>query len=127
MSQIEVARVGLGEYEKFLANSIRGALENDAFALRSIEIKPYIPTTAEEADTLIQTKGLLIVRGFLSLDNEVGRMFDFTMEAGLTETEDNAIAEQLAATCVVCIRQMKASRKNPNIRYSMKQSEVVYQ
>jgi len=104
---IQIARMGLDDYELQLERTVRDALREDAQVLRAIEIKPYIPTTAAEADALAQTKGILVVHGFLSLDGENGRVFDFQMEAGLTEAQDTQIAEQLAKTCVRTVREMK--------------------
>ena len=116
MSEIQVARVGLTDYEQLMKNTVRAALREDHEVLRALEIKPYIPTTAEEADALQQTKGLFVVTGFLSLNGETGRVLEFTMEAGLTETEDREIAEQLAEQCVTCVRQMKKDKKRERIR-----------
>ena len=127
MSRIEVARVGITDYEHYLKRTVKDALKEDHAALTSLEVKPYVPTTNEEADALAQTKGLLVVRGFLSLDGRNGRMLDFTMESGLTEDQDKQIAEQLAMQCVVCVKSMKDGFKHDSIRYSTSQQAIAIQ
>jgi len=127
VSAIEIARVGLPEYETLLRRTVCEALKGDAEFLRSLEIKPLIATSAEEADLIAQTKGLLVVRGFLSLDGLVGRMLEFTMEYGLTDSQDQEIADQLALQCVACITILKANKAQESLRYSVKQQPYEYE
>jgi len=87
---------------------MRDVLGDDKKCLRSLEVKPLIPTCDEMAADMAKTKGILNVRGFLSLDGHYGRMLEFNMEMGLTRSEDIDIAEQLAFQCKACIKLMKA-------------------
>ena len=107
MSRIEVATVGITEYEHLLRKTIQDTLGRDWEALRSLEVKPYIPMSPEEAEDLAKTKGLLTIRGFLSLNGETGKMLDMNMEMGLTQKQDMEIANELANQCKACVRLMK--------------------
>jgi hypothetical protein len=110
MSQIEIANVGITEYENLMRGTIHDVLGEDRRFLKSLEVKPLIATCDEMARDMAETKGILNVRGFLSIDGEKGRMLEFNMEMGLTRSEDMEIAEQLAFQCRACVEIMK--RKN---------------
>ena len=112
MSQIETISVGLEGLERLLKNTVKEQLGEDGYCLRSFELKPYIATCVEEAIDLAQTKGVLTVRGFLSLDGENGKMLDMNMEMGLTDSQDREIADSLAGQCVVCVKLMKEQHKH---------------
>ena len=114
MSVIEIANVGITEYEHLMRGTVRDVLGDDSKCLRSLEVKPLIPTCAEEAADIAKTKGILNVRGFLSLDGHNGKMLDFNMEMGLTRSEDIDIAEQLAFQCKACIELMKKEKNESN-------------
>lgn len=108
MSSIEIAKVGITDLEHLFRKTIQDALREDWKVLRSLEVKPYIATCAQEAEDLAKTKGILVVRGFLSLDGDNGKMLDMNMEMGLTHSEDLEIADSLAGQCKVCVKLMKA-------------------
>ena len=113
MSQIEIANVGITEYEHLMRNTIHEVLGEHRECLRSLEVKPLIPTCDEMAKDIAATKGILNVRGFLSLDGHKGKMLEFNMEMGLTRSEDMDIAEQLAFQCRACVEKMQRE-KNAN-------------
>jgi hypothetical protein len=110
MSQIQIANVGITEYEHLMRGTIRDVLGDDKVCLRSLEVKPLIPQSDEEAADIAKTKGILNVRGFLSLDGRNGRMLEFNMEMGLTRSEDMDIAEQLAFQCKACVQLMQKEK-----------------
>ena len=107
MSQIETVSVGLEGLEHLLRNTIRDELGEDKDFLRSLEVKPYIAQCAEEAEDIARTKGILSVRGFLSLDGHRGKMLDMLMEMGLSDREDREVADQLARQCIACVHLLK--------------------
>lgn len=111
MSLIEIANVGITAYEHLLRMTIQDKLGEDWEVLRSLEVKPYVPMSIEEANDLAKTKGILSVRGFLSLNGENGKMLDMNMEMGLTRRQDLEIAEELANQCKACVELMKFERK----------------
>jgi hypothetical protein len=113
MSQIEIANVGIEGIEHLFRGTIRDVLGEDKRFLRSLEVKPLIATCDEMARDLAKTKGILSVKGFLSLDGEKGRMLEFNMEMGLTRSEDMEIAEQLAFQCKACVEILQRN-KNEN-------------
>lgn len=113
MSAIEIANVGIEGLENLLRGTIHDVLGDDKECLRSFEVKPLIATCDEMARDLAMTKGILNVRGFLSLDGENGRMLEFNMEMGLTRSEDMEIAEQLAFQCKACVEGLQR-RRNAN-------------
>lgn len=112
MSLIEVAKVGITDLEHLFRKTIQDALKEDWKVLRSLEVKPYIATCIEEANDLAQTKGILTVQGFLSLNGETGKMLDMNMEMGLTHSQDLEIADSLASQCKVCVKLMKAQHEH---------------
>jgi len=111
MSLIEVAKVGITGLEHLLRKTIQDALKEDWKVLRSLEVKPYIATCAQEAEDLSKTKGIVTVRGFLSLDGDNGKMLDMNMEMGLTHSQDLEIADSLADQCKVCVKLMKVQHE----------------
>jgi hypothetical protein len=110
MSQIEIANVGIEGIEHLFRGTIHDMLGEDKRYLRSLEVKPLIATCDEMARDLAETKGILSVKGFLSIDGENGRMLEFNMEMGLTRSEDMEIAEQLALQCKACVEIMQRNR-----------------
>ena len=113
MSQIEIANVGIDGLEHLMRGTIHDVLGDDKKYLRSFEVKPLIATCDEMARDIAATKGILNVKGFLSLDGEKGKMLEFNMEMGLTRSEDMDIAEQLAFQCKACVEKM-LKEKNAN-------------
>lgn len=113
MSAIEIANVGIEGLENLMRGTIHDVLGDDKRYLRSFEVKPLIATCDEMAKDLAMTKGILNVKGFLSLDGENGRMLEFNMEMGLTRSEDMEIAEQLAFQCKACVEGLQR-RRNEN-------------
>jgi hypothetical protein len=114
MSQIEIANVGIEGLERLMRNTIHEVLGDDKKYLRSFEVKPLIATCDEMARDMAMTKGILNVKGFLSLDGENGRMLEFNMEMGLTRSEDMEIAEQLAFQCKGCVEILLRNRNAIN-------------
>ena len=110
MSQIEIANVGIEGIEHLFRGTIHDVLGEDKRFLRSLEVKPLIATCDEMARDLAKTKGILSVKGFLSIDGENGRMLEFNMEMGLTRSEDMEIAEQLAFQCKACVELLHKER-----------------
>ena len=113
MSQIEIANVGIDGLEQLMKGTIHDVLGDHKKYLRYFEVKPLIATCDEMAKDIAKTKGILNVKGFLSLDGNVGKMLDFNMEMGLTRSEDMDIAEQLAFQCKACVEKMMRD-KNAN-------------
>lgn len=114
MSQIEIANVGIAEYEQLMKRTIHEVLGDEKEYLRSFEVKPLIATCDEMARDIAATKGILNVKGFLSLDGHKGKMLEFNMEMGLTRSEDMDIAEQLAFQCKACLDILKREKRENN-------------
>jgi hypothetical protein len=117
---IDAPIFGTTGMETMLREKIMGRLGEDKDALKAINVDVYRATTVAEAIELSRfPNGLLVVSGYLALDDSgVGmKYFNFLMEQKLSRNEDEEIADSLAHQCLLCFCEMKRDRKrNPDRR-----------